>query len=145
MFKTLLQVIFMSCKPQASSFTSPHCCMSAGAAERAAIPALSFYNMHRSDVSPTATLSLTAKWIDTDFFFFCLKHRVTYCTMKVISQTYANMFEIWHADTSEVHVVVKDSVRKKTQAVEDSQTRAYWKHSPLAYPTNKQTTNFANT
>lgn len=40
---------------------SPHCCTTAGAAERADIPALSFtIGIWSSDVSPTGALSLTA-------------------------------------------------------------------------------------
>lgn len=63
--------------------------------------------------------------------------RVTYCSAAAISQTYANMFEIWHTDTSEVHVVVRKSVRNEASAMEDSQTKAYCKHSTLAYSTKK--------
>lgn len=70
--------------------------------------------------------------------------RVTYCTAAAVFQTYANMFEIWHPDTSEGHVVVKDRVRNKAKAMEDSQTKAHCKHSLLAYSTNNLQTLHTN-
>lgn len=61
-----------------------------------------------------------------------------------MSQTYANMFEIWLNYTSEAYVMVKDSVRSKAKAMRDSQTKAYCKHSTLFLFKNKQFPIFAN-
>lgn len=64
--------------------------------------------------------------------------RVTCCTAAAISQTYANTFEIWDTDTSEVRVLLKDSVRNKNR--EDSQSKGHCKLFSLAYSSNSQQT-----
>lgn len=77
-----------------------------------------------SDVSPTSMLSLTAQWIDSDFklqnILLHSREFVGSHTAAAISDALSTMFDTWHIEKSNVHVIVRDNARNMIKAMEDS-------------------------
>lgn len=77
-----------------------------------------------SDVSPTSMLSLTAQWIDSDFklqnILLHSREFVGTHTAAAISDALSTMFDTWHIEKSNVHVIVRDNARNMLKAMEDS-------------------------
>lgn len=77
-----------------------------------------------SDVSPTSMLSLTAQWIDSDFklqnILLHSREFVGSHTAAAISDALSTMFDTWHIEKSNVHVIVRDNAWNMIKAMEDS-------------------------